>query len=183
MTHSPDHHHPLGDDHEDEEAIELSFLTDAVRAAAADEEQAGYPVIEWHLGQPVPDLNEIGQERWRDVLTPLTRPVRHVASQRVRGMEPSRQAGMLVVMLDLEDGDRRADAERAAARPRRLPAPDASQAPGRPVSRQVNFRISPRQHERLAEAAQRIGAKPGQLARILTMRGVEHMLWEERSRG
>jgi predicted HicB family RNase H-like nuclease len=47
----------------------------------------------------------------------------------------------------------------------------------------VNFRISPRQHERLAEAAQRIGAKPGQLARILTMRGVEHMLWEERSRG
>lgn len=106
-----------------------------------------------------------------------------MAAYRVRTPEESRQAGILTVTLDLEDGDRRAEAERAAARPRGLPAPGVSQAPGRPVSRQVNFRISPHQHERLAEAAQRIGAKPGQLARILTMRGVEHMLWEERSRG
>ncbi len=98
-------------------------------------------------------------------------------------MEASREAGILTVMLDLEDGDRRAEAERRAARPGLLPAPSVGEVPGRSVSRQVNFAISPSQHERLAEAAQRIGAKPGRLARILTMRGVEHMLWEERSRG
>ena len=150
---------------------------------SAADEQAGYPVIEWLEGQPVPDLNEIPRARWREVLIPLTKRVRAMAAYRVRMPEASRDAGILTVTLDLEDGDRRAQAESRAARPRRLPAPNVEQAPGRPVSRQVNFRISAAQHERLAQAAQRIGVKPTQLARLLTMRGVEHMLWEERSRG
>jgi len=107
-------------DQDDEDAIDVRFLTDAVQEDKAADEQAGFPVIEWYLGQPVPDLNEIEEERWPVVLTPLT---------------------------------------------------------------QVNFRLSAGQHERLVEAAQRVGAKPTELARILTMRGVEHMLWEERSRG
>jgi hypothetical protein len=181
MTDPPDHLQPLTADHDDD-AIDLRFLTDAAQEDKAAEEQAGYPVIEWHLGQPVPDLNAIPQERWREVLTPLTQPVRNAAARRVNSLDAGRQAGILVVTLDLEDGDREQEALRRAGRPHTLPAPAAREALER-ASRQVNFRISPRQHERLAEAAQRIGAKPGQLARILTMRGVEHMLWEERSRG
>jgi len=58
-------------------------------------------------------------------------------------MEASREAGILTVMLDLEDGDRRAEAERRAARPGLLPAPSVGEVPGRSVSRQVNFAISP----------------------------------------
>lgn len=183
MENHPDRTEPPVPDREDEDAIDLHFLTDAVSETTAADEQAGYPVIEWHQGQPVPNLNEIEQGRWRQVLTPLTQPVRDAAARRVAGsLETSRQAGILAVTLDLEDGAREQEARQRAARPHTLPAPAARDAL-ESASRQVNFRISPRQHERLAQAAQRIGAKPGQLARILTMRGVEHMLWEERQRG
>ncbi len=182
MTHSPDHPpHPAADP-ADEDAIDLPFLTDAVREDKVADEQTGYPVIEWHLGQPVPDLNEIEQARWREVLTPLTQPVRNAAARRMRSMEAGIEAVILAGTLELEDGDRAAEAEHRSMRPQRLPTPTTTDRLER-ASRQINFRISPRQHERLAKAAQRIGAKPGQLARILTMRGVEHMLWEERSRG
>ncbi|MDQ3770006.1 MAG: hypothetical protein M3370_11115 [Actinomycetota bacterium] len=183
MENLPDHIEPPAADHDDEDALGLPLLIDAGSDVTAADDQAGYPVIEWHQGQPVPNLDEIEQDRWREVLTPLTQPVRNAAARRVGGsLEASRQAGVLAVTLDLEDGAREQEARQRAARPHTLPAPAASDAP-ESASRQVNFRISPGQHERLAQAAQRIGAKPGQLARILTMRGVEHMLWEERSRG
>lgn len=183
MEQLPDHIEPPAADHDDEDALDLPLLIDAVSDVTAPDEQAGYPVIEWHQGQPVPNLDEIEQDRWRQVLTPLTQPVRNAAARRVTGsLEASREAGVLAVTLDLEDGAREQEARQQAARPHTLPAPAARDAL-ESASRQVNFRISPRQHERLAQAAQRIGAKPGQLARILTMRGVEHMLWEERERG
>ena len=190
MENRPDHieppmadHEPPMADHDDEDALDLPFLSDAVSDVPVADEQAGYPVMEWYQGQPVPNLNEIEQDRWREVLTPLTQPVRNAAARRVAGsLEASRQAGILAVTLDLEDGAREQEMRQRAARPHTLPAPAARDAL-ESASRQVNFRISSRQHERLAEAAQRIGAKPGQLARLLTMRGIEHMLWEERRRG
>ena len=183
MENLPDHTEPTAADHEDDDALDLPFPTDAVSGTTAADEQAGYPVIEWHQGQPVPNLDEIEQGRWREVLTPLTQPVRNAAARRVAGsLEASRQAGILAVTLDLEDGAREQETRQRACRPHTLPAPAAREAL-ESASRQVNFRISPQQHERLGQAAQRIGAKPGQLARILTMRGVEHMLWEGRSRG
>ena len=83
----------------------------------AADEQAGYPVIEWLEGQPVPDLNETPQARWREVLIPLTKRARAIAAYRVRMPEASREAGILTVTLDLEDGDRRAQATSRAARP------------------------------------------------------------------
>ncbi|MBA3862148.1 MAG: hypothetical protein M3R46_17470 [Actinomycetota bacterium] len=113
-------------DQDDEDAIDVRFLTDAVQEDKAADEQAGFPVIEWYLGQPVPDLNEIEEERWPVVLTPLTQPVREAAARRVRSRDQSLRATALV-LLELEACDR--------------------------------------EH------------------RVLTMRGVEHMLWEERSRG
>lgn len=181
MTYSPDHPQRPTADPDDENAIDLLFLTDSLQEDAAVDEQAGFPVIEWYLGQPVPDLNEIAEDRWRAVLTPLTRSVREAAARRLRSLEQSRQATALV-LLELEDCDRKDRDHRRAQRPHSLPTSTQADRLER-ASRQINFRISPRQHQRLAEAAPRDGAKPGQLARILTMRGVEHMLWEERSRG
>jgi len=149
----------------------------------AEERAAGHPVAEWLDGQPVPDLNAIAEERWPEVLGPLTHRVRTRAAYIVRHPEPSRRASLLVTTLELEEAGDRHEAERRASRPSRLPSPELPREPSRPSSRQVGFRISTTQHERLAEAARRVGAKPGQLARMLTLRGVEHMLWEERSRG
>ncbi len=171
---------PTADQH-DEYALDARFLMDAVQEDEAADEQAGYPIIEWYLGQPVPDLNEIAEDRWRAVLTPLTQPVREAAARRVRSLDQSHRATALV-LLELEDHDREHREHRRAQRPQSLPTPTRADRLER-ASRQVNFRISAAQHERLVEAAQRVGAKPTELARILTMRGVEHMLWEERSRG
>lgn len=148
-----------------------------------DEREAGHAIAEWLDGQPVPDLNRIAEERWPEVLGPLMHRVRKRAANIVRGPERSRRASLLVTTLELEAAGDRHDAERRASRPSRLPTPELLLESSRPPSRQINFRISATQHERLAEAARRIGAKPGQLARMLTLRGVEHMLWEERSRG
>lgn len=165
---------------DDEDPLDVRFLMDPVQEDQAADEQAGYPIIEWYLGQPVPDLNEIAEDRWRTVLTPLTRPVREAAARRVRSLDQSRRATALV-LLELEDGDGEEQTQRRAQRPQTLPTSTWAGRPER-ASRQVNFRISAAQHERLAQAAQRVGAKPTELARILTMRGVEHMLWEERRR-
>ena len=147
------------------------------------EHEAGYAVAEWLDGQPVPDLNAIAEERWLEILGPLTHRVRKRAAYIVRDPESNRRASLLVTTLELEAAGERHDTERRASRPSRLPIPEVPLVASRPSSRQVNFRISTTQHERLAEAARRVGVKPGQLARMLTLRGVEHMLWEERSRG
>ena len=59
MEHLPDHIEPSAVDHDDEDSLDLPFLTDAGSEVTAADGQAGYAVIEWHQGQPVPNLNEI----------------------------------------------------------------------------------------------------------------------------
>lgn len=55
MTQHPDHPQPPADALDDEDAIDLLFLTDAVQEDETAEEQTGYPIIAWLDGQPVPD--------------------------------------------------------------------------------------------------------------------------------
>ena len=83
-------------------------------------------------------------------------------------------AGILMGEPLLEDGSRRAQAPPV---PPRMPAGDP---PTRGSSRQVNFRLGPNEHARLREAAPLFGMRPTALARVLTVRGVDRALYEER---
>jgi hypothetical protein len=44
----------------------------------------------------------------------------------------------------------------------------------------VNFRLGPQSYDLLARAATLLGCRPAELARVLTMRGVNRMLAEQR---
>ncbi|HEV2770672.1 MAG TPA: hypothetical protein VGV40_10855 [Solirubrobacteraceae bacterium] len=39
----------------------------------------GYPVVAWHVGQPIPDLALVTRERWRETMLPLTVAARGIA--------------------------------------------------------------------------------------------------------
>jgi hypothetical protein len=135
----------------------------------------GMPIHGWHGGDPVPDLDRIPKERWREVLAPL----RHATRQWAKAATQSDvvAAGILVGELSQEDG---------AARHRAVSAPPPGMPAGAALARgpghQVNFRIGHDEFERLAEAARLFAMRPTTLARVLTMRGVERALYEHRQR-
>ena len=44
----------------------------------------------------------------------------------------------------------------------------------------MNFRLGPEEHARLVAAARAYGLRPGTFARVLTVRGVDAALYEDR---
>lgn len=132
------------------------------------------PIRGYNRGEPVPDLSRLAQERWREVLTPLSPYTRQLAKGTVGSIPDAIAANMLVGDLIVS-----APAPSLAAAPPPLPRAVAD-PPARGSRRQVNFRLSPDEHARLTQLARAFGMRPGPLARLLTVRGVERALYEER---
>lgn len=135
----------------------------------------GIPITGWYRGEPIPDLNTLPRERWLEVLRPLGFWPRTHALHGLRKEEDSEFGRQVSGRLILEGGAPRARLSDGAPPP--MPAGDP---PARGASRQVNFRLGPEEHARLAEAAKLFSMRPTTLARVLTMRGVNRALYEER---
>ena len=153
----------------------------SAQAAAGDLDQTpplmhdGIPIAGYYRGEPIPDLNALAQEDWLEALRPLRPWTRKLATARVRTAEQARQAGIIRGQLILEDPVPQArDVERA------VPRMPAGAAPRRGRGPQINFRLGRDEHARLLEAARLFGMRPTSLARLLTVRGVERALYEER---
>ena len=134
----------------------------------------GVPIRGYRGGEPIPDLGRLPQERWRDVLRPLSRSTQLAAKSTVRTVADAQAAGILVGELLLEDATALARADEA---PPRMPA-GAPPPPG--PSRQVNYRLGPEEYARLLAAARLFAMRPTTLARVLTVRGVDSALCEAR---
>lgn len=137
----------------------------------------GFPCHGYLYGQPIPVLRLIPRERWRAALAPLRPKVRTAAADTVEYKDIS-EVLALIGDLMIADGE-----ARHAARSTPSPAIAAGSPPGATRqfgTRQINFRISADQYERLGRAAALYGMRPGTLARAMTMSGVERALYEER---
>ena len=162
--------------HDEDDTISDS---DSAQRAAGDLDQRpplmhdGIPITGYFRGEPIPDLNALPQEDWLEALRPLRPWTRKLATAQVRTAEQARQAGILRGQLILEDPIPR-DVEGA------LPRMPAGAAPPRGRGPQINFRLGRDEHERLLEAARLFGMRPTSLARLLTVRGVDRALYEER---
>jgi hypothetical protein len=128
----------------------------------------GMPIRGWHRGEPIPDLDRIPQARWRAVLAPLRHGTRQVAMSGTQ--RDFMAAAILVGDLSLDDGP-------ADTTPPGMPAGAPPRRGARP---QVNFRLGPDEHDRLVATARLFAMRPSTLARVLTMRGVDRALYEER---
>ena len=138
-----------------------------------------FPVAGWVADQPIPALEEIPQERWAEALR-LTGPrARQMAVSRVPP-ELTVEASMVEFEVTGAEIDRHRRARNGTAFPPPLPdGADELPAPRvAPIRPQINFRLTREQHARLSEAAELLGMKPGQLARLLTVRGVAQVLAE-----
>ena len=138
----------------------------------------GVPIRGYYLGEPVPDLNALPRERWADVLRPLRERTRRYAVAGLRTQEAYVAGQILVSDLTLQDGAARSRARQAA--PPRMPG---GAPPTKGSQRQVNFRLGPDEHARPRKAAELFGMPPTTLARVLTVRGVDAALYEERAAG
>lgn len=168
--------------HDDDEWADGSFDDGALedgesddRAPRAPEMHEGMPITGWYRGEPIPDLTALPQERWLEVLRPLSHWPRIHATAGLPTLEQSRAAAVIKGQLMLEDGAARARAHDGP--PPRMPS---GVPPARGASHQVNFRLGPAEHARLAQAAKLFAVPPTTLARMLTMRGVDRALYEER---
>ena len=135
------------------------------------------PIRGYNRGEPIPDLSVLPQERWREVLTPLSPYTRQFAKGTVGSIADAMAVNALVGELIIS-----APAPSLDAAPPPLPRAVAD-PPVRGPRRQVNFRLSPGEHARLTQLARAFGMRPGALARLLTVRGVERALYEERRDG
>ena len=132
------------------------------------------PIRGYNRGEPVPDLGVLPQERWREVLTPLSPYTRQLAKATVGSIPDALAANALVGDLSIS-----ASPPSLAAAPPPMPR-SVADPPARGSRRQVNFRLSADEHARLTQVARAFGMRPGPLARLLTVRGVERALYEER---
>ena len=117
----------------------------------------------------VPDLEEIPQEEWKETLRAL-HPIKRKQAMLRLGLERGGPAAMLLHEIDMEEQARRLKGVPTPAAPRTT-AP-AAQDPATRI-RQVNLQLQPKEYERLAQAAERLGMRPTVLARLLVARGVE----------
>ena len=134
------------------------------------------PITGYNRGEPVPDLRRLPQERWREVLKPLSPFNRRRAVASAATPADAAAALALVGLLMLEDPP-------PGSLPPATPMPGGLPAPRRGSSRQVNFRLGPEGHARLVEAARFYGKRPSTFARLLTVRGVDAALYEKRRAG
>lgn len=131
------------------------------------------PITGYNRGEPIPDLRRLPQARWREALRPLSGFTRQLSVGSAATPAEAQSAFVLLGELMLEDRP-------ASALPPAPRVPGPAAAPARGSSRQVNFRLGPEEHARLVEAARLYGLRPGAFARVLTVRGVDAALYEER---
>lgn len=165
------------DDLEDDllDVEESYFDTLAECEPEARQTHDGVPICGYCGGEPIPDLNALAHEQWLEVLRPLSPMTRIHATSCLRTPAEA-QVGMEIRgQLWLEDATPGARADAAA--PPRMPA---GAPPARGASRQINFRVGPDEHARLVAASKLFAMRPTTLARVLTMRGVDRALYEER---
>ena len=143
---------------------------------AAPRMHGDIPITGYNRGEPLPDLSRLPQDRWTEVLRPLSAGTRRRAVASVATPADVLAALALVTDLMLEDPP-------PGALPPATPMPPRVPAPRRGSSRQVNFRLGPDEHSRLVEAARMYGLRPGTFARLLTVRGVDAALYEKRRAG
>ena len=134
----------------------------------------GIPIHGHHCGEPIPDLRRIPRERWREVLRPLRQRTRRYSLASSGSLW--REAVQVVSELDIED-PAPFMARSAASDPPRMPA---GVAPSRAPARQISFRLDADEYGRLCAAAELYSLRPTTLARVLTTRGVDRALYEER---
>lgn len=132
------------------------------------------PIRAYNRGEPIPDLSRLARERWREVLTPLSPYTRQLAKATVGSIPDALAANELVGDLIVS-----APPPSLAAAPPPMPRAVAD-PPARGSRHQVNFRLTADEHARLTQVARTFGMRPGPLARLLTVRGVERALYEER---
>lgn len=135
------------------------------------------PIRGYNRGEPVPDLGRLSQDRWREVLLPLGPFTRQLAMSTVATVADATAAAALVGELSVVAQAPRLTAPAPPAMPR---AAGAGAAAGGGPRHQVNFRLGPDEHAKLLEAARTFGMRPGTLARVLTVRGVERALYDAR---
>jgi hypothetical protein len=167
----------LADDELDEDRLDDELLADVLAGGdpAPQQMHDGIPISSYCGGEPIPDLGRLSQERWLEVLRPLSPRARREAKHSVRTVAEAQVAGAILGELIVGDAVALARAEEAP--PPRMPA---GAPPARGASRQVNFRLGPNEHARLREAARLFAMRPTTLARVLTARGVDRALYEER---
>jgi hypothetical protein len=168
--------HPA-DDGFDEDRLDDELLTEVLAGGDPTPRQThdGIPITGYCGGEPIPDLDRLPQERWLEVLRPLSQRTRREAKHSVRTVAQAQAAGAVLGELIVEDAEVVAQAQQLP--PPRMPA---GAPPARGAGRQVNFRLGPNEHARLREAARLFAMRPTTLARLLTVRGVDRALYEER---
>ena len=130
------------------------------------------PALPRIFGQGVPDLGRIAEERWREVLVPLSDQKRMRAAQRAPLGGPQERA--LELVLSMPKSDSHALRDRLDGAPT-FPSPTATT---RRSPHQVSFRLTDDAHRDLRAAAELLGCTPGALARILVLNGVRRVLAE-----
>jgi hypothetical protein len=135
----------------------------------------GMPITGYYRGEPIPDLNELPQDRWLDVLRPLSYWPRSHAVSRIRAIEHINDARAVIGQLLSEDGRRLRSLDDGPPPPLPTGAP-----PPHGASRQINVRLGPSEHADLLKAATVFATRPTTLARMLIVRGVNRALYEER---
>lgn len=177
-----EHADSLGDDRFDEDRLaddefEDELLADVLASGDPGPPQMhdGIPISGYYGGEPIPDLGRLSQELWLEVLRPLSQRARREAKHSVRTVAEAQVADAIVGELIVDDAVALRRAEEAP--PPRMPA---GAPPARGAGRQVNFRLGPHEHALLREAARLFAMRPTTLARVLTVRGVDRALYEER---
>ena len=136
------------------------------------------PVAFWVGSVPIPDLKQIPEDRWRPLLRQIPAAVRGKAIDTAafgRFGDVARAVGE----VDQEEHERRGAASVDwVAFPPPLPGGAGEVPKPRARQRQVAFRLYRPQYDDLDKAAKKLGLKPAQLARLLTLRGVAQVLAE-----
>lgn len=123
-------------------------------------------------GDGLPRLDEFPRAEWRSVLEPLAPRDRYRAAHRVPA-ELFSDAIVLAAELDVEQTPVHARVVEAGT----VPRVDVA-TPLRSSPRQVSFRITDGELARLRRAAELVGLRPAQLARLLVLRGADGLLRE-----
>ena len=137
---------------------------------------ATMPRIRKLFGPLVPDLANIPEARWEEVLLPLSeRDRREAAYNPALG---ARLHDAIALVERMPPGFSHTVARETIAEGTHVPAPATPARPSR-ASRQVNCRLSPAQYARLEEAARLLGDKPSVLARLLVTNGVNRIFADQ----
>jgi len=139
-----------------------------------DGEFATMPTTPRIGGRPIPDLTRIPERLWQEVLLPLTHAERRAAAFDIA--LGARMHAAIALTESMPPGFSLAAARKSIKEGTTVPAPRPLEGPVRP---QVNIRLDANHHERLLTAAELLGQKPTQLARMLVVNGVNRIFADQ----